>query len=371
MDRVCYLCQELPPDGDWSLEHIIPNALGGRWKSRSLLCRVCNSTTGSEIDAALCREVGWPMNMMGLTRERKPVPKQVVTLPDGSEYLRDAQGRLWPRHAIGYEQLDGNQVTLSIQARNRREARAKLREYEKKYPGKIDVEQFMSSLTETVQPHRSPVNFTSSGVGSSAALRAVAKIAANAFIEWGGLPDQIMECISFIRGESSRQLVRWYYVDEVWPDRGDMDVTHVVALRAGAPGEGLWGYVELFRIYRFAVQLSAAHKGPIVHRDYVYDIGQKRVVTDAQPVFSPGALDLEDGGVDLEAIRAVGSHMMRIAEWRSLEASFGEAIGKAFTEAVAANPNATTEDLLRHLHTYLDPVLLAVIQAGVRRDGSR
>lgn len=42
----CYLCGVLLDKSNSSVEHIIPNALGGNLKSRQLLCKKCNSDIG-------------------------------------------------------------------------------------------------------------------------------------------------------------------------------------------------------------------------------------------------------------------------------------------------------------------------------------
>ena len=49
----CYLCGTLLNESNRSVEHIIPNAIGGHLKSKNLLCKDCNSNTGQKIDAEI------------------------------------------------------------------------------------------------------------------------------------------------------------------------------------------------------------------------------------------------------------------------------------------------------------------------------
>ena len=49
----CYLCGVLLDKSNSSVEHIIPNALGGDLKSRQLLCKKCNSDIGHQADSEL------------------------------------------------------------------------------------------------------------------------------------------------------------------------------------------------------------------------------------------------------------------------------------------------------------------------------
>src|SRR5689334_22818848 len=53
----CYRCNATLTDDNSSLEHILPNALGGRLKSRALLCKPCNSKCGDTIDAAVINQL--------------------------------------------------------------------------------------------------------------------------------------------------------------------------------------------------------------------------------------------------------------------------------------------------------------------------
>jgi len=54
--RKCYICKESLDKSNSSIEHIIPNALGGNLKSRNLICKNCNSRIGSEEDAILAEQ---------------------------------------------------------------------------------------------------------------------------------------------------------------------------------------------------------------------------------------------------------------------------------------------------------------------------
>jgi hypothetical protein len=57
----CYSCG-VPFDGtNNSLEHFINNSIGGRWKSRGLLCISCNNMFGSGIDQVLFFEKHFAM----------------------------------------------------------------------------------------------------------------------------------------------------------------------------------------------------------------------------------------------------------------------------------------------------------------------
>lgn len=60
----CYLCGVLLDKSNSSVEHIIPNALGGNLKSRQLLCKKCNSDIGHQADSELAKQLNFFANML-------------------------------------------------------------------------------------------------------------------------------------------------------------------------------------------------------------------------------------------------------------------------------------------------------------------
>lgn len=51
----CYLCRQVLSKENVSIEHIIPNSIGGKLKSKKLLCKKCNSKLGSEYDSEVSK----------------------------------------------------------------------------------------------------------------------------------------------------------------------------------------------------------------------------------------------------------------------------------------------------------------------------
>lgn len=365
MNTQCYACGCTPDPGEWSEEHVIPNALGGRWTSSRLLCRACNSDFGSKIDATLCRELGAPMNLLGLSRERGEVPNQVVQLEDG-EYLRDAQGNLRLRRPVIREDRSEHEVTINIQGGSTRDVRKALEGIARKYPGKIDIDQWMSGFTGERRFYMAPTHFEVPSAGSDEAFRAVTKIAASAYVAAGGAREQILSALDYIGGRNAIEHARWFYSADVMTERGADDITHVVALR-GEPGTPLWGYVEMFRAYRFAVRLAERYAGPALRADYVYDLVAGATIAGRSIQLDFADLDVKYGGIDVDAMVEHWTVLIRVAQRRSREASVRAAVRQAFDRAFAQNPEATAADLMPHLWSALEPIVLAMLR---RPDGT-
>ena len=93
IDSTCGLCGTALTGENSSREHVIPNAIGGRKCVSNFLCAACNSTTGSEWDDELVRQLGPLCTMLNVKRARgrnRPIVVETVsdrrlTLnPDGS-----------------------------------------------------------------------------------------------------------------------------------------------------------------------------------------------------------------------------------------------------------------------------------------------
>jgi hypothetical protein len=359
--KVCYVCRSSPRPEAWSEEHVIPNALGGRWRVRGLLCRQCNHELGHTIDATLSKELGAWMNLLSLSRERGDVPDEIVSLEGRGDFIRGADGTLRMKHPKVHEQRDGNQVSISIQARSMSEARRLVEGYKRKYGDKVDVNAWMAPLTQTVEYVSTQTIYEARGVGSPETLRAVAKIAANAYLAWGGSPEDVSDAAHYIRGDTKAHLARWYFEADPLQDRKHNSVTHVIAVR-GDPDIGtLWAYVELFRAYRFVVQLCRSYKGARLEKDFVYDLCTAST-TPAPVAFNPGDLDPEVGGLDIDKWKVEGERLMMIATARSREQVLDNIIRAAFAETMSKHPEATTEDLLPILMDKITPMLEALLR---------
>ena len=114
----CYICGNEITHENYTDEHIIINAAGGRLKSKSLICRQCNSDFGEKIDNALAKQLNFLANQLMIKRERgKPQPivgkkevskEEVCFLPDGTIPNK-------PRYE---ETVKGNRINISMVVRD-------------------------------------------------------------------------------------------------------------------------------------------------------------------------------------------------------------------------------------------------------------
>lgn len=274
----CYRCNTTIADDNSSLEHILPNALGGRLKSRALLCKLCNSECGDTIDAALINQLMPLANALNIERERGEVPPVRVTLASGEQMRRDADGNMWPYDARPVVTENDGCAEFSIAGPSIKQTRKHVEGLKRKYP-KLDVDAVMATARETTTPVNTGTTFEFPPLGGADAFRAVVKIAVGYYLLRGGSPDRIREAISTVVTDALPPVSRvglLYAIDPI-PARDNAVVTHVIALVTREDGR-LQAYVELFSAFRFVVNLADTYSGPAIHTVYCYDVLARREV---------------------------------------------------------------------------------------------
>lgn len=151
----CYICQiEITPDNE-SEEHIIPNACGGRLKSKKLLCKTHNSEFGNSFDNQLAKQTNLLTNLLLIKRDRgKPQPIKGKIQSTGEEYYLEPGGK--PVMAKPKIEIDDGQ--LSIAAKNEKEMKRILDGMKRNNP-ELDVEQALNEAKYQRKYFNEPVEF--------------------------------------------------------------------------------------------------------------------------------------------------------------------------------------------------------------------
>lgn len=66
----CYVCDKEITSENETEEHILLNAIGGKLKSKKLICKGCNSDLGNKIDNSLARQLNPIANLLDIKRDR-------------------------------------------------------------------------------------------------------------------------------------------------------------------------------------------------------------------------------------------------------------------------------------------------------------
>src|ERR1700733_14390364 len=82
----CIVCDCALTSTNDSIEHVIPNSIGGRLKVRGFICTSCNNSAGAGWDAELARQAHSLCLFLGITRERGEYPPLFVVTTAGEEF---------------------------------------------------------------------------------------------------------------------------------------------------------------------------------------------------------------------------------------------------------------------------------------------
>lgn len=268
----CYSCGEVITATKAAVEHIIPNALGGKLKSRTILCSDCNGKLGREVDAPFCQQMGFVVNRLGIKRERgNPPPIKARRVDSGDPIYIESDGTTFaPR--TRFNKVDGG-YAIECDRKNIH----KVRETLKRKAPDLHFSQG--------EPFESDVEFRhKSDFGGMASYRAVTKIALNYYLHRGGSSKPVSNTISFVKNGGENVFVIPYYPSrDVLPQRLTKQITHVVTIRGDPVQKFLYAYVELFTAFRFLVSLSDTYDGNSISDSYCFDLRQtKEIKTDTQ-----------------------------------------------------------------------------------------
>lgn len=272
MSQTCFRCDAELSGDVASVEHIVPNALGGRLKSRALLCKKCNSVFGDTIDAALIKQLLPVANALDIPRERGETPPVRVTLETGEQYRRDADGNMRPYDSRPSVVEGDREVSISFAAATPAKARKHLEGLKRKYP-KLDVEAVMSNVRMRTTYVNMRTIFELPPLGGAEAFRAIVKVAVSYYLHVGGDPNHIRDAIDVVTRNALPPIERvgcLYGVDPI-PDRDKQIAAHWLAVVSDDRGI-LYSYVELFSAFRFVVRLAENYCGPRMCSAYGYDV---------------------------------------------------------------------------------------------------
>ena len=251
MHNSCFACKK---PQTLTLEHIIPESIGGRLKAR-LYCKTCNDTFGHALDDEISKQFGWIGTLLNIKRERgDPQPYEVKEVTSGTTLVFDGKGLKRKRPIVKVESIDGRKLDLAdITARSEKELKEICTSIQERYeiPGGIKTFQDI---------HPGPTDAEKEITIDNVLLRrAVSKIAYGFLCI--KLPKDIILSSQF---EAIRQYMKTgegpalacanfihtrFMTDHVRP-------LHKIHVALNRRENFVAGYVSVFGIYRFTVLLA-------------------------------------------------------------------------------------------------------------------
>lgn len=274
----CYICGEEISFENETEEHILLNAIGGILKTKTLICKKCNSEFGQEIDAELSKQLNFVSNMLNIKRDRgEPQNLEVKSKKSGEQILIQPGGKPVMRIPKINKEIDKNNgITFSIVTPNITIARKTLKGLKRTYK-QIDVEDILSKAKKERKylSEKYEVNIV---IGGEKAFRSICKTAINFYMLNGGSKKYIEHLISYIRGEGNSNCVQYFYNNsDIIPKNSD-EVLHSIVIKGNSNEKLLLAYIELFNCYKFIILLNDEYDGNNIDITYHFNVLQRSEV---------------------------------------------------------------------------------------------
>lgn len=264
----CYVCGcELIKENQ-SLEHIILNSIGGKLKSKKLLCKDCNSRFGGNIDNVLSEQLNIFANLLNIKRETgSPQPIKGIQENTNEQYVMETGGKLEKSKPAVEIIKDNKEIKINIVARSINETRKILNNLKRKYK-QINVDDLIKNA-ESKSEYIGNLMFNTS-FGGDKSFRSVCKTAVNYYLSTGGKKEYIEQLIPYINGEIDLNIVNFYYQSSNM--RKLERITHSITIKGDKKNKLLYAYVEFFGVCKFIVLLNGNYTGKPVTEKYSYDV---------------------------------------------------------------------------------------------------
>jgi len=279
----CFGCKK---EALLTLEHIIPQAIGGRLKA-ALLCEHCNSTTGRQIDAVLTDQLRPIATILNVRRERgENQPFRVTQVETGVEFdigPQDDVRRACPEVRKEFDH-NGRITLVDVTASSEKELKKILRGFEQEYSDLAP--EFETSVNRTLLGLVERVDT----VGGRLFMRSVAKSSYLLLALRTPAEQVLSEAFDPIRGyifeDSGKRMVSFNYVHTRFMiDRRRL--LHGIAVHFDSKKRNVVAYVQLFGMFRFSVLLAKTCPWEIAISDLTYCLDP---VTGQEVPLKPGFL---------------------------------------------------------------------------------
>lgn len=274
--KKCYICGEKLTKDNISVEHIIPNAIGGKLKSKELICKKCNSKLGDSMDNELAKQLEFFSNHLNIDRERgKPNDIIFIEKETNMEYRRKANGKFLPKNdlEVKKEIMDDGKIRFYISSTNKKTVLKKVEEISKKY--EIKNEDIENSLKYT--KHNLNEMHTYLTFGGKNIQLALYKIAINFFIYSRGDIKHIEHLINCLRQNNTDNTNG--YSKQISTKNTDSIkenyIPHIIYVEGNSEEHILYAYIEFFGTIQFLILLNNNYDGVDMKYTYCYDFISK------------------------------------------------------------------------------------------------
>jgi hypothetical protein len=278
---LCYSCESQITKSNESEEHIIINALGGRLKSRKLLCSSCNNSLGGKYDAALAKALNILANNLDIKRERGKVPSQIGKVSkSGDPIAVEAGGKPKLIKTKIEENLIDGKLEIKVSAPDKRAAKKALKGLQRKHGLSDEEIQRLIDQMEFQEYKLDDHIHHSVQIGGNEVLKAVLKTAINYYVHEIGEFFQVKEAIEELNASDEETDRVWFLNHaEDLPKYNNREIMNVLRLKGCPDSKNLICLVDFFSTAQYGVLLSESYSGPKIDKVYSFDLIDNKELT--------------------------------------------------------------------------------------------
>jgi hypothetical protein len=270
----CYICETDLSETNSSDEHIILNALGGRLKSKYLLCEDCNKEIGDQIDSELAEQLNFYANFLNIKRGRgKPQTVMGVNEATGEKWFFEPGGKpvMYKPDIKKEMNNDGDILHLTIKARDKSELRQILNGLKRTY--KIINPDELTEKYEVRSEYLDHHTHFSLTFGGVTGFRSICKSAINFYILKTNDRISIVHLIPFIKSQEDKHIVWTFYPKiDVILNRNKDEILHSIIIKGIKSDKLLYAYIEYFDAIKFIVLLNDEYNNEDCEFSYFFDV---------------------------------------------------------------------------------------------------
>ena len=346
----CYKCEAPLTKENKSIEHIIPNGIGGKLKSKSLLCKKCNRAFGDTYDAEFCKKLNTMGALLMIKRERNSNPKIKNVKSDSGELYNLVDG-IHPEPIKPDIDVNEEENTIHIGARDEKELRHIIQQLKKKYPT-LDDQSLEKKMIRSKYYLNEALHLNLS-VGGNGFMKAVLKIAINFYIFKTKRKDDVVDAIAKLESldELSNDLIHHYYTEDSTNYSDGGEVSHTIHIFGNSEKKLLYAFVEIFSSFAFIVNLNTNYIGDNISYTYCYDVLTKKEIKKEINLSYEGSLKGDLALLNQEFIARIQkkvSRVMAIADKRQINLVISNITRTASKEYFKSIPMGTiiTEEMV-------------------------
>ncbi len=263
----CFFCNK-ESNTQFAVEHIIPQAIGGRLQTTDFCCTKCNSMYGKTIDLDLINNFNFICTILNIKRDRKRPPDIFLKSLNTSEKFRITNSNKISRKKR-IVKVSNNKLHIYYQSES--ELNESIEGFKKS--GKILK---LNKLTEGEPGEIRNFNKVSFKfyLGNSNVFRAIVKSAILFYLHKNGLQDFLSPHLKFYINNNKDALIvcPFYCKDSPVIKLEENKILHVLHLEGNSSSKQLYVVLLLFNVFKYIIFLDMNYQGPNMKETYSINI---------------------------------------------------------------------------------------------------